>query len=337
MTWGGRRSAWTADSTSVAVHHEVEEGGLDGKNLVLGGHGFLGHHIVKGLLEKGHSVRVLDRTSGPAYPAFERKERAEVLIGDFLDADFLETALKGVKPIYHFISTTTPSSSIGNPIYDVESNLIGTLRLLQKAVSHGVKQVVFPSSGGTVYGIPSQLPVSELHPTNPISPHGIVKLAIEKYLHLFDHLYGLKYTILRIANPYGPGLNPTRGQGVINAFLWRLAQGEPIEIWGDGEVVRDYIYVDDVASATLMAAENSQSAKLFNVGSGSGTSLNELVNLIFEVTGHNVPVQHTPARAFDVPTSILSIDKIKREIGWQPSVSLADGIRRTWAWIQTIA
>jgi UDP-glucose 4-epimerase len=305
---------------------------LSDKHLVLGGHGFVGQHIVKRLLEKGCDVRVLANSTQPACRAFQGdfSKNAEVVNGDYRDADIVRAALENVKCVYHLISTTTPASSIVDPTNDVQTNLLPTLQLLQLAVEQGVEQVVFSSSGGTVYGVLSQTPVLETHPTYPVSPHGIVKLAIEKYLHWFYHMYGLKYTILRIANPYGPGQNPKRGQGLISALLWRLVHNEPIEIWGDGQVVRDYIYVDDVARAVIMAAENKRPAQLFNVGSGSGVSIKELLEIIFDVTAHRTSVQYGDARAFDVPVSVLSIEKIQQEVGWQPRTSLEDGIHKTW-------
>ena len=311
---------------------------MGNKYLVLGGFGFLGQHILKRLLEKGYEVRALVNSSQPRRQALQDHnfENVEIVQGDFRNPTLVKEALENVKCVYHLISTTTPASSVTDPIFDVQTNLVPTLELLKLAAEQNIKRIVFPSSGGTVYGVVSQLPVPEVHSTNPISPHGIVKLAIEKYLDWFHHMYGVQYSILRVANPYGPGQDPLRGHGLISALLWRLAHNEPIEIWGDGQIVRDYVYVDDVAKAVIMAAEDEQPAQLFNVGSGSGVSIRQLIERIFEVTGHETSVKYGESRAFDVPVSVLSIDKIEQAIGWQPTTSLEDGIRKTWDWIQQL-
>jgi UDP-glucose 4-epimerase len=238
--------------------------------------------------------------------------------------------------VYHFVSTTLPKTSNDDPIYDVRSNLIDTLQLLEACVEAGVRKVIFASSGGTVYGLPQTVPITEEHPTSPITSYGIVKLAVEKYLGLFNHLHGLDYTALRISNPYGSYQDPGGQQGAIVVFLHRLHTGQPITIWGDGRVVRDYLYVADLVDALVLAAEVETHQKVLNVGSGRGTTLNELVAIIAEVTGERPEVEYVPGRALDVPANVLDVARARDELGWSPTTDLTEGIERTWHWIRTL-
>jgi UDP-glucose 4-epimerase len=183
-----------------------------------------------------------------------------------------------------------------------------------------------------VYGTPQRIPISEDHPTDPISSYGITKLTIEKYLKLYRELHGLEYCVLRLANPYGEGQRTDRGQGAVAVFLDRVAGGMPIEIWGDGSVVRDYIYVGDVVEAMTAAAFGDAPSRLYNIGSGQGTSLLELVDAIGAVTGRKPSIDFKPSRPFDVPASVLDISRARRELGWQPRTTLGEGLRRTFEW-----
>jgi UDP-glucose 4-epimerase len=307
--------------------------GSDLRSLVLGGNGFIGTHLVDGLLEEGHSVRTYDRSPN-RFRAVPRN--VEYVEGELGNHGLIREAVEGVETVFHFVSTTIPKTSNDDPIYDVRSNLIDTLQLLESCVEAGVQKVVFASSGGTVYGLPQRIPITEGHPTNPITSYGIVKLATEKYLGLFDHLHGLDYTALRISNPYGPYQNPVGQQGAVPVFLHRLHAGHPITIWGDGSVVRDYLYVADLVEALKLAAEAETRQKVFNVGSGRGTSLNELVAIIAEVTGEWPEVEYVPGRVLDVPANVLYVTGVREELGWSPRTELAEGIDRTWEWIRTL-
>jgi UDP-glucose 4-epimerase len=303
------------------------------KSLVLGGNGFIGTHLVDGLVEVGHPVRIYDRSPNRFHTT---PENAEYVEGELGNHGLIRAAVEGIEVVFHFVSTTLPKTSNDDPIYDVRSNLIDTLQLLESCVEAGVRKVVFASSGGTVYGQPQTMPITEDHPTNPITSYGIVKLAVEKYLGLFDHLHGLDYTALRISNPYGPYQNPSGQQGAVPVFLHRLRTGHPVTIWGDGSVMRDYLYVSDLVEALKLAAEVETRQKVFNVGSGQGTTLNELVAIIAEVTGERPEVEYVPGRALDVPANVLDVARAREELGWSPTVELAEGIERTWHWIRTL-
>jgi UDP-glucose 4-epimerase len=181
------------------------------------------------------------------------------------------------------------------------------------------------------------VPIGEDHPTDPISSYGIVKLAIEKYLRLFYHLHGLDYTVLRISNPYGPYQNPVSQQGVISVFLHRIYTGRPITIWGDGSVVRDYLYVSDLIDALEAVSRTETEGKVFNIGSGHGVSLQELIGLMTSVLGERPAVEYLPSRALDVPASVLDVSRARRELGWEPKTDLQEGIARTWDWIRALS
>ncbi|HEY6838529.1 MAG TPA: NAD-dependent epimerase/dehydratase family protein [Geobacteraceae bacterium] len=301
--------------------------------LILGGNGFIGSHLVDRLLAEGHGVRVFDK-----YEEHYRKPLAGVdyRFGDFGNRGLLAEALEGIDTVFHLISTSLPKTSNDDPAFDVQSNVVETLFLLEQCVAKKVGKVVFTSSGGTVYGRPVQLPISEESPTDPECSYGITKLTIEKYLALYQHLHGLDYTVVRLSNPYGSRQNPTGIQGAIAVFLGRAARGEAIEIWGDGEVVRDYVYIDDMIDGLYRAATTASPFRVFNIGSGRGYSLNEIVAAIRAVTGLELEVVYKPGRPFDVPAIYLDIARARRELNWTPSVSLADGIARTWEFVKNL-
>jgi len=302
--------------------------------LVTGGAGFIGAHLVDRLVASGYKVRVLDRIPVDIRPAWLESAQIEYLMGDFSDHSLIDVALKNIDVVYHLVSTTIPASSNIDPIFDVQSNLVGTLSLLQIALKSGVKKVVFVSSGGTVYGKPQSLPVKETDPTDPICSYGITKLAIEKYLAMFKELHGLDYLVFRLANPFGERQRPG-AQGAIAAFMQRVVAGTPIEIWGDGSVVRDYIYIQDVVDVLVSGIPYGGKANIFNLGSGQGRSLNEIIDTLRAVSGKQVECVYQNARPLDVPKSVLDISLVKQEFDWQPSVDFSGDLSKTWDWFNS--
>jgi UDP-glucose 4-epimerase len=301
--------------------------------LVLGGGGFIGSHLVSALLAQGAQVRVLERPYRTRMPSIPNHPALEWQEGDFGNMQDIHRALEDVDTVFHLVSTTQPQSSNDDPSFDVESNLVATLRLLDQL--RGTKTLlIFASSGGTVYGRPQHTPIPETHPTEPTCSYGIVKLAIEKYLALYHLLHGLDYRVLRVANPYGPGQESNRAQGVVGTFLSRVVHDEPIEVWGDGSVVRDYLYISDTISALLQAAGYQGAERIFNIGSGGGHSVREIIAAVEQVTGKKAQASYTAARKFDVPVSVLDIARAKNELGWQPKISLNEGLRLTHAHIK---
>ena len=303
------------------------------KVVVIGGGGFLGSYLVETLLANNQDVRVFDRP-GARYLEYSSQQGANIVTGNFLDPNAVGNAISDCDIVYHLVSATAPQTSNKNPRYDVEANLIGTLQLLEQMRSANVKKIIFASSGGTVYGIPREIPIKESHPTDPISPYGITKLAIEKYLHLYWTLYGMDYCILRIANAYGARQPITQTQGVIAAFLGKAVSKEEIMIWGDGSILRDYVYASDIANAFLQASLYHRELKVFNIGSRHGHSLNDLISVIENIIQVPLQVKYLPGRPFDVPVNILDISRAKRHLNWEPKVLLEDGILYSLEWMR---
>ena len=302
--------------------------------LVLGGAGFVGSHLTEALARSGQHVKVFERPHIDRLAQLPRKD-VELFTGDLLNPQALVPALRGTEIVFHLVSTTLPKTSNDNPVYDVESNVVGGLRLLALCREHGVRKVVFVSSGGTVYGIPQAVPIAEDHPTDPICSYGIHKLALEKYLQLAHRLHGLEYCILRPANLYGPGQRLDTAQGAVAVFLDRALRGLPIEIWGDGSVVRDYVFIDDAVDAILKAARFAGAPRIFNLGSGSGTTLNQLVAEIQKLLGRPLKVNYAATRSLDVPANVLDATLARRHLDWSATTPLGEGLRRTYEWLRS--
>lgn len=299
--------------------------------LVLGGSGFIGSHLVDALLDQGKSVRVFDRSPERYRPL---PSGVDFIQGNFEDSTLLAEALTDVDQVFHMISTTIPATSNLDPVSDVQGNLINTIRLLELMRAESVRRLIYLSSGGMVYGIPQSNFLRENHQLKPITSYGIVKVAIENYLHMEKHLYGLEPVILRASNPYGSRQGHSGAQGVIGTFMWKLVNGEPIQIWGDGSIVRDFIYVRDLARLCVISAD-SEITGCYNAGSGIGHSIAEIVDAIQEVTGKNITPIIKPGRLIDVPHVVLDISAITDATSWYPKVNLSDGLKETWEWVQT--
>ncbi len=296
--------------------------------LILGGAGFLGSHLCDGLIRAGHSIRVFDRVNVSKDNLTHILNKIEMIEGDFLDEHTHLEIVKNIDIVFHLISTTVPKTSNENPAYDVSTNIVSTLQFLDTARRAGVKEIIFFSSGGTVYGIPEKIPITEDRPTYPTCSYGIHKLTIEKYLHLYHHLYGLNYTILRISNPYGERQRPTGIQGVVATFIDRALRKEPLEIWGDGTVIRDYIYVTDVVDAVLTTLRYRGELRLFNIGSGSGINLIDVAKSIENILGYRLELKFSPAGKLHVPISILDISRATHELEWKPVTPFEEGIKK---------
>ncbi len=295
--------------------------------LVLGGGGFIGSYLCEALLDKGYKVRIFEKTGFDKKNISHMINQIEIFEGDFNNVINIRTALFDIDYIFHSISSTTPSISMENPIFDIETNLIPTLSLLHEALKiKKLKKTFFLSSGGTVYGVPNQIPIPESHSTFPICPYGIIKNTIEHYFNLYERLFGFKYKIFRLSNPYGERQNPYGNQGVISVFLNKVILDEKIEIWGDGEVIRDYIYIKDVVELLVNSIEIETSNSIYNVGSGVGLSLNQLISTMKKITQKSFNVEYRKGRTFDVPTNILDISLAKKDFNWAPTTMIEEGI-----------
>ena len=299
------------------------------KAVVVGASGFIGSHLVDALLVEGFQVQALARNlPGLITPEALGHQALTLLPLDMTDAAGLHEALQGADLVVHLASGSLPQSSNRDPQLDVQVNLLGALNVLEAARRGGVGRVLVVSSGGTVYGVPQQVPIREDHPTDPLCSYGITKLAIEKYVALYRHLHGLDGLVLRVANPYGERQRLEASQGVVPVFLGRALRGESLEIWGDGSTVRDFLHISDVVSALVAASRYQGPHTLFNVGSGSGLSLQGLVELLEQELGRPLDVLYQPGRSFDVPTNVLCIERARRCLGWSPQVPVAEGLQR---------
>lgn len=294
--------------------------------LLLGGGGFIGSHLAERLVELRHPVHVFDRPGAERLLAPAILRRVRWTAGDFTRAADVEAVLDDAEVVFHLVSTTLPKTSNDSPLHDAETNLLSTLRLLDLIKARPGRRIVFVSSGGTVYGRPQRIPIDEQHPTEPLCAYGITKLAIEKYLGLYRELHGLESVVLRLANPYGGNQRPGSGQGAVAVFLHKALRGETLDIWGDGEVVRDYIHISDVVSALVSAMTYAGPHRVFNIGSGTGTSLNTLLADIELLLGHPISRRYLEPRGFDVPRNILDTTLARRELGWIPRTPFREGL-----------
>ena len=296
--------------------------------IVLGGGGFLGINLCRRLASAGHRVRAFGRRC--LFP--EALEKIEWYQGDFCDPTALAAAIETYDIVFHLVHTTTPHSANLDMAKDVQQNVVSSLALFDISRSLGVKRVMFVSSGGTIYGVPDQVPTPETAPTEPITAYGVGMLAIEKYLALHQRLHGLQYRILRVANPFGPFQVPVKNQGVISALMSHAISKETIEIWGDGSVVRDYIYVDDVTDALEAAMRDQSDARIFNIGSGQGRSLLEIIDAVERLMSIKLKIAWKPGRSVDVPKSILAIDRARDILKWAPRTPFDEGLEKTLNW-----
>ena len=304
------------------------------KYVIFGGGGFIGSCLADRLLEEGHEIKIFEHPNAKPHRNFDDGEKVTWVGGDFLKKSDVSDVIKGTDGVFHLISTTQPQSSNDDPIFDVQSNVIGTLQLLDAMVEHNVRQIVFSSSGGTVYGDPQYVPIDERHSTNPTVSYGITKLTIEKYLQMYQNLYGIDVCILRVTNPYGKRQKLVGSQGAVGVFLNLALKGKSLEIWGDGSVVRDFIYIDDVIDACVKAIAYNGPKTVFNISSGSGTSLKELVRALESALGHPIRVDYKPGRPYDVPINTLSNDLAETELGWAPQFSMHQGLALTVNWLK---
>jgi UDP-glucose 4-epimerase len=307
--------------------------------LIIGGLGFIGKNLTEGFLNNGKSVAILDLpgiNSGDS--EIENAGRFRVYRGSFSDKDLLRKifAENNIEVVLHLASTTVPATSNKDMAYDIHSNLEGAVSLLEEMHKASVSKIVYFSSGGTVYGSGTaehmERGFKESDPTSPISSHGIVKLAVEKYLELYRHLYGIDYLILRVSNPYGPH-HRSEKQGFINVVLRNIKSGKPVTVWGDGSVIRDFIYVKDISRILLDLLDRNIWNRVFNLGSGKGYSVKEIIDLIKSEAG-SFEVFYEPTRAFDVPRAVLDISEISKAVQAASELTgIKGGISETYKWL----
>lgn len=293
--------------------------------LLIGGGGFLGGHVARAL-SRFWNVRVFDR------PGVIPIGTTDYVVGDLANAIELDAAMSGCEAFAYLAHEAGASPYLDSDRLAIVRNLELFLLALESAKRCGVSKVLLFSSGGAVYGIPECLPVVEDHPLHPISAYGVAKASMEMYLAAFARAEGIQSLVIRPSNPFGPGQNPLRRQGAIAVFAHRILHGLPIEIWGEGNARKDFLYVEDFAEAVATLAEAGFDNQPYNIGSGKTTTLGELIEIIECVTGKKAIIERRPARKNDVPEFALNISRLVGRTGWQPTTSLEEGVRRTVDW-----
>lgn len=300
--------------------------------LVLGGSGFIGSHLCESLLRDGHRVKVLVPEGLSLHNLSGIIKQIEILRLDLAEAGQRNEIWGGVDRVFHLACTTRPKLADDDPARDLEENLIATVKILDRCAANNVGRFIFISSGGTVYGKPVKLPIPEDHPKAPICSYGIHKHVIELYLQFYKTHYGLDYRVARVSNAYGERQTIYGNQGLVGTLMERLLTGQPVLVYGNGAVVRDYIHVSDVVSALIGLANAPTGSAVFNVGSGCGKSIMEMIRLVEKALQLKGNLQMLPPRPMDVETNILDIAKIRKELAWEPKVQIEEGIARTAAW-----
>jgi len=301
--------------------------------MLLGGSGFIGARLARCLQDDGISPVVVDWVR-PALPGVEYHAAEMRTV-----ADLTPGLLESVEAVYLLAWTTKPQAANQSPAYDLDSNVLAGLHFLDglsKLPQH--PRIIFVSTGGAIYGAPEILPTPETACARPIGAYGIGKLAFEHYLELYRRLHGIDYVVVRPGNPFGEGQDPDASQGAIGVFLGKVARGAQINIWGDGRVVRDYLYVGDLADGLRRVLDyrpaTVDAPRVFNLGSGEGVSLAQLVARIAAVVGREPDVRYEPARPVDVPAIVLDCTRARELLGWSAATPLDEGLARTWAWVR---
>lgn len=297
------------------------------KILVTGGAGFIASHIVDAFISEGHSVVVLDDLSS----GFEKNVNPEA---KFVKANICDKSVERLfesekfDVVNHHAAQMDVRRSVADPAFDATTNIIGTINLLQNSIKYGVKRFMFASTGGAIYGEQDYFPADEKHNTQPKSPYGISKLAVEKYLYFYYSEYKLNYTILRYANIYGPRQNPFGEAGVVAIFSTKLLKSEQPIINGHGKQTRDYVYVGDVVKANLITL-NDDTSDIYNVGTGIETDVNDLFRMLNKITRAEKEERHGPAAAGEQLRSVISSEKLFKKFNWNPSTKFEDGLIQT--------
>ena len=301
------------------------------KCLIIGGAGLIGSYVSNLLVETGRDVYVLGRHPSPIH---ELSKKATYLMGDFRNRVILRSILEDTSEVIDLAYSTVPKTSFDNPLYDIFSNLPMGVTLLQEAAHIHLNKMVFVSSGGTVYGKASSLPIDETHPTNPISPYGITKLTMENYARMFALVYSLPIAIARPSNAYGEYQTAFTGQGFIATAIQSVLQGKKIDIYGKQGTIRDYLHASDIARGVVSILEHGETGQAYNIGSGVGRNNMEVMAAIspLAVQARLSPkIDVLPERPFDVPANVLSSQKLYSISGWQPKISFEEGIMRVWS------
>ena len=298
--------------------------------LVSGGAGFIGSNVVDGLVKEGYEVFVVDNLSTGKEKNLNPKAR--FFKTDIRDKNELDSIFNESKPevVFHLAAQIDVRKSVENPQFDASINVTGAINVFELAVKHNARRIVFSSTGGAIYGEPEVLPATEETPVAPLAPYGVSKYCGEQYLHYFKRLFGIERVILRYANVYGPRQDPLGEAGVIAIFTGKIMKNEQPVIFGDGNQTRDYVYVEDVVNANLLAVRGKEG--VYNIGTGVETSVNELVKMFEKVTNKRIVPEYAPPRKGEVQRIALDATKAEKELGFKPEYNLFEGLKKTIRW-----
>lgn len=304
---------------------------------VIGGSGFIGSHIVEKLILQKRRITVIGRN---VFPSRKLPEGVHYVSGDYGKKGFLTDVLRGVDEVIQLAYASVPKTSFENPLSDIRYNLPPAVTLFEVASRLGINKLVLVSSGGTVYGKAKKIPIPEDHPTNPISPYGITKLATEKYALMFNELEALPVICVRPGNAYGEGQRPFVHQGFVATAMASILERKNITVFGETGTIRDYIHVSDVANGIIAALDHGKPGAFYNIGSGVGRCNQDVLAEIFPLAGSaglHPTIKTAPLRSFDVPVNVLDSTKLFKETGWKPLISFSEGINKTWQWFYETA
>ncbi len=299
--------------------------------LVTGGAGFIGSNVADRFIELGHEVAVFDDLSS-GFREFVNP-KAKFFAGDLADAAVIDRCIAEFRPeiVDHHAAQIDVRKSVTDPVLDARVNILGSIGLMQACTRHGVRKIVYASTGGALYGEGRQLPATEDHPVNPEAPYGASKHTVEHYLYIWKLLHGLDYTVLRYPNVFGPRQNPHGEAGVNAIFIGLMLEGKRPRIFGDGNAVRDYLYISDVVAGNVLALDKA-SGEMLNLGTGIGTSVNDIVRELKAIIGFREDAIHEPPRAGEVQRIYLDASRARRVLGWSPQIDFTEGLRRTVEW-----
>lgn len=300
--------------------------------LQTGGAGFIGSWVAENYLKEGHEVLIYDNLSSGTPKNIPQD--AEFVEGDIRDFSMLEEVFKKFRPeiVNHHAAQINVRVSINNPAFDAETNIIGSVNLLELSVKYKVNKFIFASTGGAIYGEPETIPADELTDKQPLSPYGTSKLCVENYLNYYNKIYNLDYTALRYSNVYGERQNPHGEAGVVAIFCTNIIKGKDCRVFGDGKQTRDYVHCEDVARANLLSLDSP--AGIYNIGTSESTSVNDIVSMLKEHSKIDFIVKHLPAVPGEVSHISLDNKAASSALGWSPSISFDRGLERTWHWFK---